>query len=219
MTSPLEAADISESYLEYRATLQTPMFPVWTIPNPLIPSLHSMLAELDVNLSDITWNKDPSSVSDLQLTISILKLNAVLRVGVDTIFFSAFNPAWSEADALARLFGAVLARILQVGKTELKQQAITLAMHVKPGIEPFREALIKMVRPDVIGEAEMYGVSAYRQDFSFIIDRSSKYKGALFVRLDRTLAPNMSFEEIAKTLYTDEARVLGFVGLEDLMKG
>lgn len=212
-------ADIPESYLEYRAEFAPPMFEVWTLPNPLVAALHSSLRKWNVGMGEITWNKDAGTYKDLQITFTVSKMNALIKFGVDSATFIAVNPDWPEAPALTELFETAMRTIQQTSKGQIASQWLALAMHVKPGPKPFRDLMAMLVNTGALGPGQMYGVSVYQQDSSFVIDKSARYPDCVFVRLQRTFGPSISFSEIAKTVYEDESRALGLLGLEEPLEG
>ncbi len=212
-------ADIPESYFEYRAEFAAPMFEVWTVPHPLVSSLSAALRKWGVGLGDIAWNKDPSTYKDLQITFNVSKMNALIKLNLDAATFTALNPDWSEAPALIELFETAMGNIQQTTKREVASQEIALAMHVKPGEKPFRDLMSPLVNTDVLGPAQMYGISVYQNDSSFVIDKSLRYQDSVFIRLYRRLGSSTSFSDIAKILHQDESRALGLLGLEELLQG
>src|SRR5712692_10237188 len=122
----MEIAEIPESYLEYNAQFKRPMFSAWTLPNGFVTALYPLLKPLNVSLGDIVWNRETSSFKDLQVTFSINRLNAAVKIGVETATFIASNPDWSEAPALVELFESVMKTIKQAGDSEVSSQDVGL---------------------------------------------------------------------------------------------
>ncbi len=60
----------------------------------------------------------------------------------------------------------------------------------------------------------MFGVSAYYDDHSFVIDGSGFFPGSVFIKLIRNFPSEKRFEEMAKALYADEEQVLKRLGLK-----
>lgn len=214
----MELADISESFFEYRADLSVAMFNAWTVPNPLVPSVLGALAKWNVGLGDVTWNHDTKSYKDLQLTFNVTQLDAAIKVGVDSVLFVALNPDWGDAPNLVTTFDAAIKAICSTGNTEIKSHEISLAMHVKPGKTPFVDIMTRFVNREAIGPAQMYGFSVYRDSSSLVIDKSLRYEGAGFLRLQRRFEASSSFEDIAAMLYEDESKALDMLGLKELLE-
>jgi len=212
MAEPL----ISESYFEDRVQFTEPIFGKWTISNPLVEALFSSLRKWNVALKDFSWNKDPNTYQEIQLTLTVPEMNAIIRVGLDSATFIAVNPDWSRAPALVELFETAWGSITG---TEMGTQELALAMHVMPGNRHFGDTMQKLVNAHVIGPATMYGISVYQEDSSLVIDKSQKYEGGLFLRLYRKLEPGIPFSDVGTIIYEDELRALRFIGLESLIQG
>ena len=211
-------AAIPEAYFEYRADLSHPMFEVWTLPNPMVQGLYSTLRRWNLTLADITSNKEAKNYKDLQFTFNVASLNATIRVGLDAVTFMAGNPDWSKAPALLALFEAALNSIQGIAKVEISMQEVFLALHVTPGSESSGSIMAKLVNSSLLGPAETYGVSAYRQDSSLVMDKSLRYEGGVFVRLQRKFPPDVAFPDLAMTMYTDELNALTLLGLRELLQ-
>lgn len=212
---PKQKADIPESFFEYTAHFEGGLVEAWSIPNRFVAGLYSWLKSLNVNASDITFGRESNSLKDAQLTIMIHKLNALIKIGIETVTFGAANPDWSDADVLLEVFSTAMAKIDEVAKAPLTSQEVALAFHLKPGDEPFKTSMSRFVNAEVLGDAEMYGISVYSQDASYLIDKSVRYPDSLFIRLYRKFGPKSEFKEIAAALFADESRVLGQLGFED----
>lgn len=215
----MATAEIVESYFEYKAIVSNPMFSAWTLPNALVEALFPALRTWNVGLGDISWNKESTSFQDLQVTFNVTQLRAILRVGLDSIGCVAVNPDWSEAAVLVDLFQTAIGMVCRTGKTDIASHEDVLAMHVKPGDKNFRDIMAALINENLLGSAQMYGASVYREDSSVILDKSVKYEGGLFVRLHRKLPVGTDFMQVAKTLYEDEVRTLRLLGLEELIEG
>ena len=213
-----QGADIPESHFEYVAQFDRPMFGAWTVPNKCIEALYPKLQSYDVGLGDITWNRQSSSAKELQFIVNVTKLRATLRLGLDSVIFSVSNPDWSEAPALTELFGQSLATIREAGSVNVTSQEVALVMHVRAGKVPFSEVMASLVDSGRLGKAQMYGIVAYNEGHTFLLDKSVRYPDSLFIRLHRVFPPSVDFGNMAVALYEDESRALGIFGLEELMK-
>jgi hypothetical protein len=214
----MAAAEIVESYFEYNAKVSNPMFAAWTLPNALVAALFPILKAWDVEPGDISWNKESASFQDLQVTFNVSRLRAIIKVGIESIVCIGVNPDWSEAPALVDLFQVAIGAVCKTGHTEIASHEDALAMHVTPGDKNFREIMAKLVSQNLLGSAQMYGASVYREDSSLVLDKSVRYKDALFVRLHRTLPIGIDFMQVAKILFDDEVRTLRLLGLETLIE-
>jgi hypothetical protein len=208
---------IPESYFEYRADFSEPMFELWTLPNPLVRMLYLALKRWNVGLSDIGWNKETKNYKDLLITFNVASVNATMRVGLDTVTFNAVNPDWSNAPALLELFEEAIDSIKKIGKVEIVLQEVFLALHICAGQKAFGNTMAGLVNSNLLGPAEMYGVSAYREDSSVVMDKSVRYEGGVFVRLQRKFPASASFPDVAMAIYEDETNVLKLLGVPELI--
>jgi hypothetical protein len=204
---------IPESYLEHREVFAEPWVDRWVIPNPFIALLFGVLRTHGVELTDFSFNKDATSVGEHYLNISIRRLNAAVRIGLDTVTFIAANPAWEIAPQLANIFDQVSCSIRETLKTSPRWQETTLAFHVTPGAADFRANTAPLVNTSLLGEALFYGVSLHRADSVLIIDKSLRHEGAAFVRLQRKLPGDARFSDVAARIYEDEVSALHLLGI------
>ena len=136
-----------------------------------------------------------------------------MRVGLDTLTFIVANPVWEKATELASVFDRMsVAAHEVVGSMPARQEAI-LAFHVTPGTADFAKATSALVDVSTVGKSLFYGISLHRSDGTLVIDKSLKYEGAAFVRLQRQFSGDASFSEVALRLYEDEVSALRLLGI------
>jgi hypothetical protein len=149
------------------------------------------------------------------LKISIGRMNAAIRIGLDTVTFTAVNPYWEIAPQLVPAFDGVSDRIRAVvGSSPISQQA-TLAFHVTPGTLDFAKVTASFVNQAVVGESLFCGISLHRSDGALIIDKSLRHEGAAFVRLQRRFGGEVPFAEVASQLYQDEVAAFQLLGISE----
>lgn len=193
------------------------MFNLWTLPNKLLETTYPLLRNWGVELSDVSFTKEPANLKENQLTFNVTKLNAIIRIGLDQLVFVAINPNWAEAASLVDLFEGSIQHVKTIGQSEVTSQELVLAMHIQKTAGSFENNLAALVNTKALGSASMYGVSMYRDDASIVLDKSLKYQNALFLRLYRKFGPKKHFHEIAETLFRDELEALKMVGLDELI--
>jgi len=217
MSDELDVAQIQQAFLEYRANFKEPASDFWYRgrQGELIKALHTALSPWHVGLENITWNQNAKNASEIQLTFGVPSLAAGIQVGIGTITMNAFNPDWSRAPEFVSLFQAGLDAVVgTIGQT-IQVQQTTLGLHVKPGTKPLRDTLVRFVNPGALGsdDATMFGVSAYYNDHSFVIDGSGFFPGSVFIKLVRNFASEKRFEEMAKAIYADEEQLFKLIGM------
>jgi hypothetical protein len=144
----------------------------WVIPNPFISALFAILRPVNVELTDFAFNKDAANIGETHLSISIRKLNAAVRIGLDSVTFSMANPDWGMVPELVPVFEAVSQRIREILRMEPKSQEATLAFHVPPGAADFRAITASLVNQSLVGESLFCGISLYRRDGALMIEKS-----------------------------------------------
>lgn len=179
--------------------------------------LAAPLRAIGVELSDFSFNKDPASIAEIYLNISIRKLNAAVRIGLDTVTFIAANPSWEIVPQLVPVFEQVSNRIRSVLGVSPQSQEATLAFHATPSTSDFRERTAALVHRDVAGDCLFYGVSLHKKDGAMIIDKSLRHEGAAFVRLQRRFAGDAPLAAVASRLYEDELAALRLLGIPEVL--
>ena len=204
---------IPESFFEHRHLFPEPWVDRWILPNPFISPLLKELRAGGVELSDFTFNKEVATAGDAHLNVTIRRLNAAVRIGLDTVTFIAVNPDWTEVPDLTLVFDRVSEIVCTViGAKPVSQQAV-LAFHVTEGAIDFHEKTASLINRNLVGEADFWGVSRRRDKQALIIDKSLKYERAAFVRLERTFPGSARFPEVASSLYEDEIVALSLLGI------
>jgi len=206
-------AGIPESFFELRQTFAEPCVEHWKIPSPFILPLHRELRTLGVEINDFSFNKDAANVGDLHLNVTIRKMNAAVRIGLDTVTYIAANPSWDKATELVTLFdklSELLSRL--IGSIPASQKS-TLALHVSPGSADFEVKTRQLIASDLGSGSIFCGISVHRPDSALIIDKSLKYDGAAFIRLERIFGGDTAIAEIAAATYEDELKALRLLGI------
>ncbi len=216
MTTIFNSSSIPESSLEHRQNYATPWIDRWAIPNPFIHVLYPTLHHFGVALSDIGFNKDATNIDEAYLNITVRRLNAAIRVGLESVTYLALNADWNTAPDLVEIYDTVSAKIQDFLQQSPESQIFTLALHVFPGEVNFKEKTAQLVHVDLIGDAGFYGISAYREDGYTMIDKSLRHEGAAFIRLQRRFSGNVKFAEMAPIIYQEEMKALGFIGISGI---
>lgn len=92
-------------------------------------------------------------------------------------------------------------------------QEATLAFHVTPGTGDFGKSTASLVNAGVAAKALFSGISLHRSDGVLVIDKSLRYEGAAFVRLQCRFSAETTFSEVASRLYEDEVSTLRLLGV------
>jgi hypothetical protein len=210
---PTPQPNIPESFLEHRQVFTEPWMDKWVIPNPFISALFTTLRGFGVELSDFSFNKEPANVAETYLNVSVRRLSAAIRVGVNAVTYIAANPDWKMAPQLVEVFDLVSERIRGMLRVRPEYQEATLAFHVNPGPADFKVSTASLVNPSLADKALFCGISLHRTDGALIIDKSLRHDGAAFVRLQCRFPGDAPFSEVASRLYGDEVSALRLLGV------
>jgi hypothetical protein len=218
MAEDLTVADIQQSAFEYRANFTDSFIGLLQTPDngELIKAVYKALSPWSVPLENISWNALAKNIGEVQLTFNVPFLLSSIQVSVNGVTITAFNVTWANANNVFALFQTALDTIRSSARQDFQSQLVTLAFHVKPGPRPFKEVLGQFVNARALGseDANMYGVSVYSKDYSFVIDNSAVILGAAFVKLIRNFTSDKRLQEMALALYKDEETVLRRLGLK-----
>jgi len=187
------------------------------IPNPFVSLFYDGLQPWGVTLAEIAFKQDARNVSETALVVLVPKLHSTILIGLDTLTFRTTNPDWSMAPDLVRLFDTSLELLQNLVRISIKSQECTIAFHVTPGSGDISSKTRELVRAEVVGDAEFYGVSKHSREVSLLLERSLKYEGGAFLRLTRRFGSSVRFADVALALYADEASALAMIGIKDLM--
>jgi hypothetical protein len=219
MPEELVVADIQQAFFEHRANFKEPITVLWSGGRQaeIIDAMHKALAPWDVGVENIVWNQGARSLREVQLTFGVPSLAASIAVGVVGTTMTALNLDWSRAPTLVSMFQAGTDALTGITGQHLQSHQTTLGFHVKPPeARPFRKTVAQFVNPEALGsnDAAMFGVSVYYEDRSFVFDASAVVHGGLFVKLIRNFDSEKRFDEMAKTIHSDEERALRQLGLK-----
>jgi hypothetical protein len=217
--APKQIANIPESYFEYRADIKPPMFDAWPPSTHLVSILFPLLNEFGTGLADMSWNKETATFKDFELRFHIPRLTAGVKLSLDAVTCFAINPDWGDAPVLVQFFDRVLETLVKGVPIHVVSQEVSLGLHVRSGDKPFGEKMSELVNSDVVGKASMYGLSIYDDNASIIVDKSLRYAGGVFIRLYRRFDASIPLTDIVTSLYEDEMRALGWLGLKELLGG
>lgn len=208
---------IIESYFELRQSFEANWADRWEgLSNVLAARTVPILRDYGIVLSDFAFQESPKSLADVGLTISLRPLNAIIRIGLESVTYGASDPSWRESEHLLEIFGLVSKNITDALQAQPALQESLLSFHVLPGKLDFSESSKSLVRTDLLGEGEFFGLTRHRKDGSLTIDKSLKYRSAAFVSLRRELHGRATFADVAALIYKDEIEALAFLGIAEI---
>lgn len=218
MAEELITADVEQSYVEYRANFKEPITSVWfnASQGSILTQMQKVLLPWKVGLQNISFNPTPKNLAEFQVTFSVPSLGAAIQVTLDGVIMSAVNVDWSRRSQYISFFQTAADSLKAAIKADLEAAQTTLAFHLRPGPKPFREILKHFVNMKALGveDAQMYGVSAYCDEYSWVLDGSAVLPNGLFIKLVRLFPAGTRFEKIVAKIYEDEEAILRRLGFK-----
>ena len=171
-----------------------------------------------ITLADISAKQNPSNAGEVAIVFSLQDSRLTFSVGIGAATLVATNPDWSQEQLLSQIAMAGLQAVQSSIGVTFRQYLISLLMHAKPERLTLRELSAdflglkspKISRPTI----KARGFSVYADDFSWVVDSSAIYEGALFLKIVRTFDPTVPFPEMAEMLRADQSELLGTLQLK-----
>jgi hypothetical protein len=127
------------------------------------------------------------------------------------------NPDWSQEQAISQIATAGLRAVQNSSGVSFRRYLISLLMHVKPEHRTLSDVsadFLALKSPKISGPTiKARGFSVYADDFSWVVDSSAIYEGALFLKIVRSFEPDISFPQMAAALRADQGELLGTLQL------
>jgi hypothetical protein len=210
-------AAITESYFEHRQMFGSNWVELWSkSPNPFLTAVLPITEGVGVELADISFNSNSSHLGEIAMNILFRKRRAALRLSLESATFMADNPNWEEASQLVELFEELSGKIRLVAERVPKSQECSLTFHLAPGPYDFGKVTRQLVREEILGAGDFYGVTRHRADSAITVDKSAKCPGGIFVRLQRNFPGEAQFPHIAMALLEDEKEALHLLGIYEI---
>jgi len=210
-------ADIPQSFFEYYAGYQEPILDLLRFYSQLPHAVYQAFRGFNLSLENIAHKQNPLNLGEVASTFVLFGGRFVFTIKLNSASLVVNNPNWSEIELVTGVVRAGMAAI-SGSDVRLDKQRATIAMHLKPvsgSIKQFVSGLAQPTAKELLSDdVRAYGVSAYRQDSTWVIDASVLDPQALFVRIDNLHGPSVTFEKIASKLRTDETRLLELLQLE-----
>lgn len=211
-------AEIPLSFFEHRAVYEQPLLQAQRLYSEVSEAVFRAFRNWNVTLENVSYRQNPTNLAEVSVTFVLLGGRLAFTVGLASVSLLMKDPSWSETELVTSIAKAGVGAVVESAAVTLGQQRSTIAMHLKPvsgQVKDFVSALIRPSEAALTGDdVRAYGFSVYRQDSSWVVDTSASYPDALFVRIDRTSAPNVPFEQIASTLQQEEITLLGLLHLD-----
>jgi len=211
-------ADIPFAFFEYLAVYKRPTFGPFELHDGLFTSIFAALQPWNITLQNVSSNQNARNASEIWTRFTLLNGRLNLNVGLGSLNIHLTNPNWSEANPVARIAAASLEVLKKTARVEIETQRVSLGMHLTPkggGIKGYVLSFSAATAAAILDhDVEAIGISMYRKESSWVVDKSLAYPQSLFVKIDHSFKPTMSFEEISQALKAEETAILDLLKLE-----
>jgi hypothetical protein len=211
-------AEVRLAFLAYRMHLREPVFDLDKMDSVATAAVFEAFRPWNVTLENITFNNNPTNISEEATNFNVLGGRITFSITPGGCTFGVNNPNWSEADLIVRVGTAGLMALLKSTGGKPEKQVGTISMHLTPQSSSINQITGRFVKVDLTkfvgGPPQGFGFSVYRDDLTWVVDRSMSFQNSLFVRLDRSFRGDEPLERMAQQLNEDEAGLLELIGLE-----
>lgn len=205
------------SFLEFQAVYGNPNFEFSTRGSAVMSAVFEAFRPWNITLANVSAKQNPANAGEVAIVFSLQNSRLAFSVGIGAATLLVTNPDWSQEQLVSQVATAGLQALLSSTGVTYRQYLISLLMHVKPEHRTLREVsadFLSLKSPKISSPTvKARGFSVYADDFSWVVDSSAMYEGALFLKIVRTFDPNVPFPEMAGTLRADQGELLGTLQL------
>lgn len=218
MTPQKSKAEVLLSFLEYRSFYREPMFEAWDRQGEVALAVFRAFREWNVTLENVyAPRQNPSDTGDIQMSVDLFSKRFTFTIGLGAASLFVNNPTWAEAELIKSVARSGVQAVRESSGAIIEKQQASLAMHLKPGDRSLRELTSEFLRLDdshMVGDnIRAYGFAVYREDSSWVVDTSGLFPEALFVRMNRIVGAEVTFDELLSKSREDQERLLEVLGL------
>lgn len=204
------------AFLEFQAVYESPDFEISRRPT-VMSAVFEALRPWNITLTNVSMKENPANVGEVAIVFSLEYGRITLSVGIGASTLVVTNPDWSQEQLISEIAMAGLQALQSTGGVRFRQYLLNLVMHVKPEHRTLREIsadFLSFRSPKISGPTvKARGFSVYADDFSWVVDSSAMYEGALFLKILRSFGISASFQEMAAALRADQNELLGALHL------
>ncbi len=205
------------AFLEFQAIYASPNFEFSSRGSAVMSGVFEAFRPWNITLANISAKQNPANVGEVAILFSLPNFRVTFSVGIGASTLLVTNPDWSQEQLISQVAAAGLQAVQSSSGITFRQYLITSLMHVKPERRTLREVsagFLSLKSPRISSpKIKARGFSLYADDFSWVVDSSAMYEGALFTRIVRRFEPTAAFPEMAAALRTDQSELLGTLRL------
>lgn len=213
-----EKAQTLLAFLEFQAVYGSPKFEFSTQGSAVTSAVFEAFRPWNITLANISANQNPSNAGEVAIVFSLQNSQLTFSVGIGAATLLVTNPDWSQEQFISQIAMAGLQAVQSGAGVTFRQYQISLLIHVKPEHRTLREIsadFLSFKSPRISSPTvKARGFSVYADDFSWVVDSSAMYEGALFLKIVRTFEASVSFPDMAQALRADQEELLGALKLK-----
>jgi hypothetical protein len=213
----LERAQPLLAFLEFQAVFERPNFEFPARGFAVMTAVFEAFKPWNITLANISAKQNPSSVGEVAIVFGLPNSGLTFSVGVGGATLLVTNPDWSQEQLVSQVAVAGLQAVQSGAGVSFRQYLLSLLMHMKPERRTLRQIsadFLSFRSPRISSPTvKARGFSVYADDFSWVVDSSAMYEGALFLKIMRTFETSVTFPEMAGVLRADQSELLGALEL------
>jgi hypothetical protein len=205
------------AFLEFQAVYGNPNFEFSARSAAVMSAVFEAFRPWNITLANIAAKQNPANAGEVAIVFSLQNSWLTFSIGIGAATLLVMNPDWSQEQVLDQMATVGLQAVRSGTGVTFRQYLISLLMHVKPERRTLREVsadFLSLKSPTISSPTiKARGFSVYADDFSWVVDSSAMYEGALFLKIMRTFEPSVPFLEMAAKLREDQRELLGTLQL------
>ena len=205
------------SFLEFQAVYDNPNFEFSTRSPAVMAAVFEAFKPWNITLANVSAKQNPANAGEVAIIFSFQNPQLTFSVGIGSATLIVMNPDWSQEQLISQVATGGLQAVQSSTGVTFRRYLLSLLMHVKPERRTLNEVsadFLSLKSPKISSPMiKARGFSVYADDFSWVVDSSLMYEGALFLKIVRSFEPNVSFPEMARSLRADQGELLGALQL------
>jgi hypothetical protein len=213
-----ELATIPISFFELTIHYVRPHIRLWTDRAAIIQGIVDAIEPWNLNLDDLEV-RSTGKISEQGVNFNLPIKRISFFFGAAWCRFTRNDADWDFAEETISILEAFTSTLAKFGKIVLGTRKTSLGLHVQPRTMPFMEVLRPLVPPQLAAletvPIRSMATVAKRDHRTITVDGFGSLANALFVRLDNDFIKEVTFEQIAQQLRSDQIELFKLLGLEE----
>lgn len=213
-----EKVTIPNSYFRYEADFVRPMVSIWMDRAHLVQAIFDALLPWKLDIDNVE-PRTTGKASEQGISIKLPEKRVTAFFGPASCKLSRDNADWASAEEVIEILRTFLSTLTSVSGAELANQKTAIALHLQPRTVKYIDLLKPFLSPEMqrLNDDEVTtGACVVKwKKRRVTLDGSAVIANGVYVNLEREFAPEVSFEEMAIQLKSDEDSVFRMLGVEE----